>query len=124
MDVNITAGVEDGMRVVLTGKGDAPLEGKGPPGDLFVKVQVIPSKVFRRQGANIYLDKAIPFYTAMTGGKVKVPTLDQEVDVRVPGGSQPGDSIVLRGLGMPRVTAGSRGTKGDLTVKFNVTLPK
>lgn len=123
VSVNITPGVEDGMRIVLGQKGDAPLEGNGPPGDLYVRVQVIPSKIFRRQGSNIYLDRSIPFYTAMIGGKLRVPTIESEVDVRVPAGTQPGEEILLKGEGMPRVNAG-RGSKGDMVIKFNVSLPK
>jgi len=120
VEVRVSAGIEDGMRIQLPGMGDVPLEGKGAPGDLYVRVQVIPSKLFRRQGANIYQEKTIPFYTAILGGKVRVRTLNTEVDVRVPSGTQPGADILLRGEGMPRLRSGG---KGDMNVKFNVRLP-
>jgi molecular chaperone DnaJ len=121
VDIPIPAGVEDGMRLNLSGMGDAPLEGKGRPGDLHVRIDVIPSKTFRRQGANIYHDRSIPFYTAILGGQVTVPTLDRDINVKVPAGTQPGDEMTLRGRGVSRV---NRSDRGDLFVRFNVTVPR
>lgn len=122
VEVTIPAGVEDGMRLAMQGMGDAPLEGKGRPGDLHVRIEVQPSKTFRRQGTNIYHDQTIPFYTAILGGAVTVPTLESEVQIRVLPGTQPGDEMALRGRGVPRV---SRATdRGDLFVRFNLAVPR
>lgn len=115
------AGVEDGMTIRVPGAGDMPISGQGSPGDLLVRVNVAASKVFRRQGVNIYHDARIPMHTAVLGGKVRVPTLDGEIDVRVPAGAQQGEECVLRGRGVPPVLGGER---GDLFVAFAVKLPR
>ena len=121
VEVKIPAGVDDGMRMTLGGMGDAPMEGKGRPGDLQVRIEVAASKSFRRQGANIYHDRTVPFSTAILGGRVTVPTLDEDVAVRVPQGTQPGEEMVLRGRGVQRL---NRSDRGDLFVRFNVTIPR
>lgn len=114
-------GVDDGMTVRVAGAGDAPLSGKGRPGDLLVRVSVSPSKVFRRQGANIHHDARIPLHVALLGGKVRVPTLDGEVDMRVAPGTQQGEEFVLKGKGVKPVYGGD---KGDLYVAFHVQIPR
>ncbi|GJJ09460.1 hypothetical protein Clacol_003683 [Clathrus columnatus] len=121
VQVDIPPGVEDGMAIRVPKAGDAPISGKGNPGDLLVRVNVGTSKVFRRQGVNIYHDARIPMHTAVLGGKVRVPTLDGEVEVRVPPGTQQGGECVLRGRGVPYVNGGG---KGDLFVAFAVQLPR
>ncbi|KAL5635944.1 hypothetical protein ACGC1H_004669 [Rhizoctonia solani] len=119
--VDIPAGIEDGMSVRVSGAGDAPTSGTGNPGDLLVRINVAPSKVFRRQGVNIHHDARIPLHTALLGGKVRVPTLDGEVEVRVPGGTQQGQECVLKGRG---VSALYGGEKGDLFVSFTIQIPR
>ncbi|KAF9648535.1 hypothetical protein BDM02DRAFT_3239549 [Thelephora ganbajun] len=119
--VNIPAGVEDGMGIRIPGAGDSPLSGNGQPGDLIVRVRVAASKLFRRQGINIYHDARIPLHTALLGGRVRVPTLDGEVDVRVPGGTQQGEEMILKNHGLNRVMGRE---KGDLFVTFSVQLPR
>ncbi|KAG9011025.1 hypothetical protein FRB93_003475 [Tulasnella sp. JGI-2019a] len=121
VEVKIPAGVEEGMVIRVPAAGDMPISGKGTPGDLLVRVGVTPSKVFRRQGTNIFHDAKVPFHSALLGGRVRVPTLDGEVDVRIPGGTQQGEECVLKGRGIPPVFGGE---KGDLFVTFNVTLPR
>ncbi|EJD55396.1 hypothetical protein AURDEDRAFT_50886 [Auricularia subglabra TFB-10046 SS5] len=121
IDVDIPAGVEDGMTIRVASAGDMPLSGKGKPGDLLVRVSVSPSKVFRRQGANIYHDARIPLHVALLGGKVRVPTLDGEVDMRVAPGTQQGEEFVLKGKGVKPVYGGE---KGDLFVSFTVQIPR
>ena len=123
--VNIPAGVDDGYRIRQDGAGDVPLMGAGPPGSLYVRIHVKPSKVWRRQGTNLFYPAVIPFYTAVLGGRVRVPTLDGTVDVRVPSGTQPGEEMILRGRGVPRL--GGRKTyenNGDLMVQFDVSIPR
>lgn len=109
------------MSVRIPKAGDAPISGSGPVGDLLVRVHVSRSNVFQRQGNSIYYGANIPFYTALLGGRVRVPTLDGDVDIRVPGGTQPGEEMVLRGRGIPGLYNSST---GDLFVKFAVSLPR
>ncbi|KAF9073816.1 DnaJ protein [Rhodocollybia butyracea] len=121
VDVSIPAGVEDGMIIRIPNAGDAPISGKGGLGDLLVRLNVAPSKQFQRQGSNLYHSVKIPLHTALLGGRVRVPTLDGDVDVRVPSGTQPGEEMKLRGRGVPRVNANDT---GDLFVTFSVVLPR
>lgn len=114
-------GVEDGMTLRIPNAGDAPLSGKGSPGDLLVRVNVASSKVFRRQGSNLYHEARIPLHTALLGGRVRVPTLEGDVDVRVPGGTQHGEEMVLKDRGMSSLMGRST---GDLFVTFAVQLPR
>lgn len=114
-------GVEDGMTIRVPNEGDAPISGKGPKGDLLVRVNVAVSKVFSRQGANIHHEARIPLHTALLGGRVRVPTLEGDVDVKVPSGTQQGEEMVLKGRGMPAVFGGD---KGDLFVSFSIKLPR
>lgn len=122
VDVKIPPGVDDGAKIRMDGQGDVPLQGPGPAGSLYVRIGVRPSKIWRRQGSNLYFPATVPFYTAILGGKVRVPTLDGEVDVRVPAGTQVGDEMLLRGRGVPSLMR--RGDKGDLLVQFEVTIPR
>jgi len=113
--------VDDGMVVRVPGAGDAPISGKGPAGDLHVRVNVSPSKVFRRQGSNLYHDAVIPLHTALLGGQIRVPTLDADVGVKVLPGTQQGQEFVLKGRGVPSIYGND---KGDLFVAFSVQLPR
>ena len=109
------------MTLRVPGEGDAPISGKGPKGDLLVRVSVAGSQQFRRQGSNIHHEARIPLHTALLGGRVRIPTLDGDVDVKVPGGTQPGEEMVLKGRGMPKLYGGDR---GDLFVQFLIQLPR
>ncbi|KAG8220033.1 hypothetical protein J3R82DRAFT_1046 [Butyriboletus roseoflavus] len=121
VNVDVPPGVEDGMTIRVPGAGDAPLTGKGSYGDLLVRVGVAPSKIFRRQGANLHHEARIPLHIGLLGGRVRVPTLDGHVDVRVPSGTQHGEEMVLRDHGVPSVFGGD---KGDLFVSFTIELPR
>ena len=109
------------MGIRVPGAGDSPISGSGQPGDLVVRVRVAASKLFRRQGINLYHDARIPLHTALLGGRVRVPTLDGEVDVRVPGGTQQGEEMILKNHGLNRVMDRE---KGDLFVTFSIQLPR
>lgn len=109
------------MTIRVPSAGDAPISGKGHPGDLHVRVSVSPSKLFRRQGINLYHDARVPLHTALLGGKVRVPTLDGEVDVRIPGGTQQGEEMVLKSRGVSSVFGGD---KGDIFVTFTIQMPR
>jgi molecular chaperone DnaJ len=119
----ILIGVEDGMTIRIPNAGDVAMAGKGPAGDLLVKVNVASSKTFRRKGANLYHEARIPLHTALLGGRVRVPTLEGEVDVRVPSGTQQGEEMVLKERGVNRLP-GSGGDRGDQFVTFSVQLPR
>ncbi|KAI0768564.1 hypothetical protein BD413DRAFT_479339 [Trametes elegans] len=119
--VDIPPGVEDGTTLKIRGAGDVAHDGDGRAGDLLVRIDVAPSKVFKRQGSNLYHTARIPVHTALLGGRVRVPTLDGEVDVRVPPGTQPGEQMVLKGHG---VLPAFQKSKGDMFVTFNVQLPR
>lgn len=128
--VEIPGGVEDGMRLRVSGEGDAPALGRatgasprGQKGDLFVHIRVAPDPKFGRNGADILFTAAIPLTTAVLGGEINVPTLDGDVKVRVPTGTGTGDKITLSGMGMSKI-GGRRGASGDLRVEFKVQMPK
>ncbi|KAF5374848.1 hypothetical protein D9758_000067 [Tetrapyrgos nigripes] len=121
VEVSIPPGFEDGMTLRVPNEGDAPISGKGNAGDLLLRVNVTRSKVFSRQGSNLYHEVKIPMHTAILGGRIRVPTLDGDVDVRVPIGTQPGEEMVLKGRGVPRIYGGDQ---GDLFVTFGITLPR
>lgn len=128
--VDIPGGVEDGMRLRVTGEGDAPLTGqamganvKGARGDLYVLIRVASDPKFKRAGSDILHTATILLTTAVLGGEIKVPTLDGEVKVKVPTGSGTGDRVTLSGMGM-KVLSGRRNAKGDLKVEFKVQMPK
>lgn len=130
VQVDIPGGVEDGMRLRVSGEGDAPPTGvsadpnaRSQRGDLYVFIRVAPDARFSRNGADVLYTASIPLTTAMLGGEVQVPTLDGEVKVKVATGTGTGDRITLSGMGMKRL--GGRGpASGDLRVEFKVNMPK
>ena len=124
--VDVPAGVSSGTRMRLAADGDAPLSGAGPPGELYITLSVAASPHFTRQGPTLFHTSKIPFHIALLGGKVRVPTLEGEVDVRVPGGTQAGEEMCLRGRGVREIDSrGSPGkARGDLMVAFNLIIPR
>ena len=116
----IPAGVKDGQRIRLKGKG-APGERGGPAGDLVVLVHVRPHDVFGRKGDNLTLSLPVTFPEAALGATVKVPTLGgAPVSVKIPAGTTTGRTLRVRGKGAPR----RDGTKGDLLVTVEVAVPQ
>lgn len=125
VQVKIPPGVDDGAKIRLEGAGDAPLEGKGPNGSLYVRIHVRKSNVWRRQGANLHYAAKVPLHVALLGGRVRVPTLEGDVEVRVPAGTQVGDEMLLRGRGVANLLSRrASGEKGDLLVGFEVAIPR
>jgi molecular chaperone DnaJ len=120
LDIDIPAGIADGQRVRLTGGGHAGDRG-GPPGDLYVIVQVTEDERFVRDGADLVsvVDVAAP--DAALGVTVIVPTLDGDQEIDVAAGTQPGTIVTLRGQGMPQI---GRGRRGDQRVVLNVVIPR
>ncbi|KAI9839301.1 MAG: hypothetical protein M1819_003296 [Sarea resinae] len=130
VNVDIPGGVEDGMRLRVTGEGDAPATGaaanpnaRSASGDLYVFIRVAPDSKFSRAGADVLYTASIPLTTAILGGEIKIPTLDGEVKVKVGTGTGTGDKITLSGMGM-RKLGGRKGAQGDLRVEFKVAMPK
>ncbi|KAI9699190.1 MAG: hypothetical protein M1820_007269 [Bogoriella megaspora] len=128
--VDIPGGVEDGMRLRVSGEGDAPPTGSAvnpgartTPGDLYVFIRVAPDQKFSRAGSDILYTASIPLTTAILGGEIKVPTLDNEVKVKVATGTGTGDKITLPGMGMKKLSS-RRAGNGDLRVEFKVQMPK
>ncbi|SRR6266511_89555 len=117
--VRIPAGVRDGQRIRVKGRGAAGRNG-GPPGDLYVVVHVGSHPIFGRSGAkNLTVRVPVTFAEAALGAQVKVPTLDGPVTVKVPPGTQSGKTVRVRGRGIKP----ARGEPGDLLVTFDVQVP-
>ncbi|KAL9107223.1 MAG: hypothetical protein Q9227_007847 [Pyrenula ochraceoflavens] len=127
--VEIPGGVEDGMRLKVSGEGDDAPTGlssgsstRSQKGDLYVFIRVAPDARFSRNGSDVLYTASIPLTTALLGGEVTVPTLDGEVKVKVNTGTGTGDRITLGGKGMRKLNR--RGNVGDLRVEFKVAMPK
>jgi molecular chaperone DnaJ len=120
VQTRIPAGVDDGQRIKLKGKG-APGERGGPPGDLYVKVHVAGHPVFRRSGHNLTVTVPVTFAEAALGAEIKVPShRGMPVSVRIPAGTPSGRTFRVRGKGVRRTD----GTVGDLLVTVNVQVPQ
>jgi molecular chaperone DnaJ len=119
IQARIPAGVGDGQRIKLKGKG-APGERGGPPGDLYVRVHVAPHPVFGRSGHNLTVTVPVTFPEATLGAEIKVPShRGMPVSVRIPAGTPSGRTFRVRGKGVRR----SDSTIGDLLVTVNVQVP-
>ena len=120
LSVNIPVGVETGTRIRLAGEGEAGLRG-GPPGDLYIFVNVAEHALFQRDGMNLYCQVPVSMATAALGGDIEVPTIDGgRSRVKIPTGSQSGRQMRLRGKGMPPLRGGGR---GDMMVELAVETP-
>src|SRR5207249_4458083 len=116
---NIPAGVRDGSRVRLAGKGESGRRG-GPPGDLYVVTRVSDSPIFRRKGQNVEVEVPITIPEAIRGATVEVPTLSGSKKLRVPAGTKHGTVQRLRGEGPPRLSGKGR---GDIHYRFVIDVP-
>jgi molecular chaperone DnaJ len=119
--VRIPAGVEDGQRIRVKGRG-APGQGMAPPGDLYVVVHVGAHPNFGRNGRNLTITVPITFPEAALGTTITVPTLDGKVSLKVPPGTQSGRVLRVRGRGVP-AGSGRNNKPGDLMVKLEVVVP-
>jgi molecular chaperone DnaJ len=120
VEVTVPAGIADGQRIRVTGRGHAGERG-GPPGDLYVVVRVREDERFLRDGDDLVTVIDVPAPQAALGGTIRVPTLDGEIPVELPAGTQPGETITLNGRGMPPL---GRGRTGDLRVVVSVAIPR
>jgi molecular chaperone DnaJ len=119
LQVNVPAGVEDGSTLRLVGRGEAAPNG-GRHGNLYVILRVQSDERFERDGADLHAEIAVSFPQLALGDTVEVPTLDGEGTLEIPPGTQPGETAVLRGRGMPRLDGRGR---GDVVAHLKLVVP-
>jgi molecular chaperone DnaJ len=120
VSVDVPAGIADGQRIRMAGRGHAGEQG-GPPGDLYVQLRVREDARFVRDGDDLVTVVDVPAPHAALGTTIDVPTLDGDVPLEIPPGTQPNETLTLRGKGMPALR---RGRHGDLRVVVNVVIPR
>ena len=119
-EITIPAGIDDGQIFTVRNQGNAGANG-GPAGDLRVGVIVKPHPFFERDGYNVWYDVKVSFVQAALGDKLRVPTLDGQVEYILPAGTQPGDIFKLKGRGIPVLNSTRR---GDQLIRVNIEVPK
>ena len=119
--IQIKPGAYDGQKLRIKGKG-SPGRSGGPAGDLYLILRISSDARFQREGDNLIHNTNIDLYTAVLGGRVEVPTPSGNVKISIPQGAEPGQTLRLKGKGMPRLE--HPGQHGDLLVKLNISMPK
>lgn len=120
LKVAVPAGIEDGTRIRLAGEGEAGMRG-GPPGDLYVFLNIKPHRFFQREASNLYCRVPVPMTTVALGGNIEVPTIDgKRMKVSIPAGTQTGQQFRLKGKGMTILRSPHR---GDMFVEVMVETP-
>lgn len=120
LKVTIPAGIDNGQQISLSGEGEAGLNG-GPSGNLYIRINIMPDKIFKRIGSDVYVDVPISYPEAALGAKVVIPTIHGKIELTIPEGTQNGDKFVLKGKGIPYL----RGVgKGNQYVTIHVEIPK
>lgn len=118
ISINVPAGISEGEMIRLSGAGEA-VPG-GTPGDLYARIHVKPHAVFRREGTNLVMPLDIKLTDALLGKEFSLTTLEgTHIDVKVPKGVSIGEILRIKGKGVP-----SRGSRGDLLIKLNITMPQ
>lgn len=120
IEIFVPAGINNNEILKVSGKGEASIA-RGAPGDLYVKIHAIPSKIYRRQGDNIIMSLPIKFSDAALGAKVGATTPDGNISLKIPEGSESGDILKIRGKGVPHTSGYGR---GDLLIEIKVIIPK
>ena len=118
--VKIPVGIDEGYQLRLKGEGDMASEGD-EPGDLYVLVHILPNELFIRDGDDLHYVLTVSYPMAVLGGEVQVPTLEGPATVRIHSGTQSGETVRLRGNGMPRFRGYG---KGDLLVRVAIAVPE
>jgi len=121
IDMKIPAGLTDGQQIRLKGQGQPGANG-GPAGDAIVKVTVAPSTLFSRDGFNVKIDLPITLYEAVLGASLRVPTLDGEVNLKIPKNTNSGKVLRLKGKGAGKNASLSQ--RGDLLYTVRIVLPE
>jgi curved DNA-binding protein len=119
LEVKIPAGAQTGTRVRLAGQGTA---GGRAAGDLYLDLEVLPDSRFQRDGDDLHADVQVDLYSAVLGGEVRVPTLQGDVVLTIPAGSQPDQVFRLKGRGMPRLRHPDQ--HGDFFARLKIEIPK
>ncbi len=118
--IKVPPGVETGSRLRVSGEGEMGTR-NGPPGDLYVMINVKPHKLFQRDGANLYYEQPISFVQAALGDTIEIPTIDRPIDLKIPNGTQSGTTFRVKGHGMPHLRWNGN---GNLYVKVKVITPR
>ncbi|MDZ7717051.1 MAG: J domain-containing protein [Balneolaceae bacterium] len=121
MKIKIPAGIEDGQRLKLKGKGASTIQG-GPQGDLLLTIKVTMPDDYERKGNNLYKDHSIDLYTAVLGGDTTVQTLSGKAKLNIPAGTSGGELFRLKGMGMPKFK--NESVKGDFFVRVQIDVPE
>ena len=121
ISLKVPAGVDSGSRLRVRSEGNAGRRG-GPPGDLYVFINVRSDPELKRDGNNILISAKISYIDAILGTTVKVPTVDGTVDLKIPAGTQPGTTLVMGKRGVPLL--GKPNLRGDELVRVQVEIPK
>lgn len=116
----IPPGVRTGARVRLSGQGESG-QNSGPAGDLYLIVNILPNDTFEREGDDLHIDLSVDIFTAIAGGEIQVPTLEQTLILKIPPRTNAGQSFRLRGKGMPHL--GDPKVRGDLFALVRLVLP-
>lgn len=120
LEIDIPGGIDNGQTIRVSGQGEAGLHG-APTGDLYVTVHVKPHSEWQREGDDVVHDVKVPYTTLVLGGKISVETLDGEMVVKVPAGTETGKALRLRNKGIPHLQGSGR---GDHIVKVQLDVPK
>lgn len=120
LKVRIPAGIDEGFQLRVAGEGEAG-RNNSKNGDLYIVIHVKPSKIFNREENDIYVEMPIRFSQAVLGDKIKVPTVEKDVELKIPAGTQTGTLFRLKGFGIPYLDGYGR---GDQYVRVNVVTPK
>ena len=118
LSVNIPAGVDSGDRVRLSGEGNWARDAQ--PGDLYVAVRVDDHPILERDGKDLFIEAPIPFYKAITGGSIEIPSLEKNISLKIPPYTQTGKIFRIKGKGASLIR--SRG-RGDLLCRVIVEIP-
>ena len=117
---SIPPGVRSGSRVRLKGQGE-PGFNNGPPGDLYLVVQILPNEIFEREGDDLHVDAPVDIFTAIAGGEIRISTLERPLLLKIPPRTNAGRSFRLRGKGMPHLSDPKK--HGDLFALVRLVLP-
>ncbi len=121
IEVRIPRGIDTGKRIRVRGEGMPGVAG-GEPGDLYLRVEVLPHPVFERRGDDLYVKVPVDLYTAVLGGEVEVPTIEgKRILLKIPPGTQNGKIFRLRGKGMPKLKKPDE--RGDLYAEVVIRIP-